>query len=179
MVMPNKKESIKSELKELIKCGRYLLYNEAINKSKLDKKQIDFITELEGFKEFQNANPFTHVLYQKWYSKSILVIKQILPDRLEEFRKLYILEKRDIKNITFLTYTISDYFLGLSITRGWEEKQVVDQFATFYSKMGQQVEILNSCTNTDGIFNRFVTVFANRARHVSGELSLGRETEAI
>jgi hypothetical protein len=33
--------------------------------------------------------------------------------------------------------------------------------------------------NTDGIFNRFVTVFANRARHVSGELSLGRETEAI
>ena len=45
----------------------------------------------------------------------------------------------------------------------------------------------NDCTrnantptpNTDGIFNRFVTVFANRARHVSGELSLGRETEAI
>jgi hypothetical protein len=33
--------------------------------------------------------------------------------------------------------------------------------------------------NTDGIFNRFVTVFANRARHVSGELSLGRETETI
>jgi hypothetical protein len=33
--------------------------------------------------------------------------------------------------------------------------------------------------NTDGIFNRFVTVFANRARHVSGELSLGRETVAI
>jgi len=33
--------------------------------------------------------------------------------------------------------------------------------------------------NTDGIFNRFVTVFANRARHLSGELSLGRETEAI
>jgi hypothetical protein len=33
--------------------------------------------------------------------------------------------------------------------------------------------------NTDGIFNRFVTVFANRARHVSGELSLGRESEAI
>jgi hypothetical protein len=33
--------------------------------------------------------------------------------------------------------------------------------------------------NTDGIFNRFVTVFANRARHVSWELSLGRESEAI
>ena len=33
--------------------------------------------------------------------------------------------------------------------------------------------------NTDGIFNRLVTVFANRARHTSGELSLGRETVAI
>jgi hypothetical protein len=37
----------------------------------------------------------------------------------------------------------------------------------------------NATANTDGIFNRLVTVFANRARHVSGELSLGRETEAI
>ena len=33
--------------------------------------------------------------------------------------------------------------------------------------------------NTDGIFNRFVTVFANRARNSRGELSLGRETEAV
>jgi hypothetical protein len=30
--------------------------------------------------------------------------------------------------------------------------------------------------NTDGIFNRFVTVSANRARHASWELSLGRES---
>jgi hypothetical protein len=30
--------------------------------------------------------------------------------------------------------------------------------------------------NADGIFNRFVTVFANRARHTSWELPLGRES---
>jgi len=37
-----------------------------------------------------------------------------------------------------------------------------------------------AAANTDGaIFNRFVTIFANRARHASGELSLGRESVAI
>lgn len=36
-----------------------------------------------------------------------------------------------------------------------------------------------AAANTDGIFNWFVTIFANRARHASGELSLGRESEAI
>jgi hypothetical protein len=40
-------------------------------------------------------------------------------------------------------------------------------------------DIIATKHNTDGIFNRFVTVFANRARYASGELSLGRETEAI
>jgi hypothetical protein len=44
---------------------------------------------------------------------------------------------------------------------------------------GEKVDPRASLPNTDGIFNRLVTVFANRARHVSGELSLGRETEAI
>jgi len=143
--MANKKESIKSELKELINFGRYLLYNEAINKSKLEKKQTDALIKLDDFKKFQNDNPFTQISYQKWYSKSTLVIKQILPDRLDEFRKLYILEKRDNKDITFLTYTISDYLLGLSITRGWEKTEVFDPFGAFSSKMGQQIEILNSC----------------------------------
>jgi hypothetical protein len=33
--------------------------------------------------------------------------------------------------------------------------------------------------NTVGIFNRLVTVFANRACNPRGELSLGRESEAI
>jgi hypothetical protein len=43
----------------------------------------------------------------------------------------------------------------------------------------ESVLMLSPYHNTDGIFNRFVTVFANRARHVRGELSLGRESEAI
>jgi hypothetical protein len=143
--MADKKESIKSELRELVKFGRYLLYNEAINKGKLEKKQADLLKKLSDFKKFQEDNPFTQISYQKWYSKSTLVIKQILPDRLDEFRKLYILEKRDNKNITFLTYTISDYFLGLSITRGWQKEEVVNTFGSFSSKIGQQIEILNSC----------------------------------
>jgi hypothetical protein len=47
---------------------------------------------------------------------------------------------------------------------------------TKWSHVRNESSVLATTFNTDGIFNRFVTVFANRARHVSGELSLGRET---
>ena len=49
----------------------------------------------------------------------------------------------------------------------------------FNFKMTSPSLTIQTNANTDGIFNRLVTVFANRARHVSGELSLGRGAKAI
>jgi hypothetical protein len=82
--------------------------------------------------------------YQRWYTNSISVIRQLLPERLQEFNELYKLDKR--KDITSLTYTISDYFLGLRITRGVYEEQVVDAPKAFATKFHQQLAILDSVT---------------------------------
>ncbi len=40
--------------------------------------------------------------YDSWYSESLVVVKQLLPDRLEDFIKQYKQEKR--KEVDFLTY---------------------------------------------------------------------------
>lgn len=45
--------------------------------------------------------------YQKWYSQSMLVIKQLLPERFDEFKECYKLDKR--KAIDPGTYKLFDY----------------------------------------------------------------------
>ncbi|MBU1014087.1 MAG: hypothetical protein KKG99_13895 [Bacteroidetes bacterium] len=119
--MNDKKSSIKNELIELIQFGRYLYYNEALIEKKLSSKDVEHLKKLEDFILFKKKLITTKTAYHKWYSKSLPTLRQLLPDRVDEFQKLYIIEKRNIKEISYLTYTISDYFLGLNITKGWEK----------------------------------------------------------
>ncbi len=51
--------------------------------------------------------------YQKWYSESLSIMKQILPERLEEFTELYQPDRKR-KEIIITTYRIQDYLMGLS-----------------------------------------------------------------
>ncbi len=143
--MTTNKELIKKELKDLVWQGRFLNYHEAIKNDKMPKGDKDRLNKNKEYKEFLKNFTSSNSIYQTWYSKSSKVINQLLPDRLDEFRKLYINEKRIIKEISFLTYTISDYFIGLKITKGWEKEEVVNPFTAFYSKMELQIQILNSC----------------------------------
>lgn len=53
--------------------------------------------------------------YNSWYNESIALIKQLMPERLADFKSYYKLEKR--KEITRATYTISDYLIGIQISR--------------------------------------------------------------
>lgn len=84
------------------------------------------------------------ISYQSWYSRSLPVVKQLIPERYQEFQEQYKLEKRKGKEISFLTYTISDYLIGLRITRGWEKEEVVNPLSAFTSKFQHQIAILMS-----------------------------------
>lgn len=143
--MSTKKDKIKIELLELIQEGRFLLYDEAIKNEQLSEKQAKIVKDAEGYKKFKKENLSNKSAYQKWFAKSYNVVKQILPDRHAEFYKLYQDEKRRNKDIDFISYTISDYLLGLVITRGYEKREVVNPFRAFYSKMEIQLTILESC----------------------------------
>ncbi len=64
--------------------------------------------------------------YQEWYSESGALIKQVLPDRLDDFKSQYEVP-RVRKEISFSNYVISDYLIGLQRTRGGDV--VVDKSA--------------------------------------------------
>lgn len=52
--------------------------------------------------------------YQVWYTKALNVIQVFLPERLEEFELLHRAPKRS-KEIDYVTYTMSDYLIGLVV----------------------------------------------------------------
>jgi len=80
--------------------------------------------------------------YQAWYSEATALIKQLLPDRLDDFSKLY-LKPKNRKAITSENYSIEDYLQGLNVTRGWEKEKVVGPNAAI-PRFEQQQSILKS-----------------------------------
>lgn len=78
--------------------------------------------------------------YQEWYSESLIVVKQVLPDRLGDFVRLF--EKPRIrKSIDYNNYVVEDYLQGLTVKSGMET--VVGPDAAI-PKFHQQYNILKS-----------------------------------
>lgn len=131
--MPSRVEQLKSEVKELVRRGDLLYYALADDLEKLPeefKKQLtDNKIDLPNF----------DLEYESWYSEALRLVKQIVPDRLDDFMKHYKQEKR--KEIDFLTYTISDALLGLTTRRYGD---VVADKSAALPKMQGQVNILKS-----------------------------------
>ena len=121
----------KSELTALIDEGESLRLRLALDAKVVDEDTANHFRELKlpDFKEN----------YERWYSISMQVVKQVLPDRYSDFVKQYKDEKR--KQTDFLTYGVSDYMIGLITTRGVET--VVD-FSAAFPKFEQQLNILKS-----------------------------------
>lgn len=65
---------------------------------------------LDDFYKNKEKSKFS-VLYHRWYTESREVIKWLIPNRLDEFEKLYKPEKR--KSIDSSSYTIQDWLLGI------------------------------------------------------------------
>jgi hypothetical protein len=77
--------------------------------------------------------------YQEWYSEAKVLIKQLLPDRLEDFVSHY--EKpRTRKNIDNSNYVIADYLQGISQSDRFG-KEIFGRSAAI-NQMRQQIAIL-------------------------------------
>lgn len=131
--MEETKNKLKAELIKLYQEGTDLLLDE------LDKKGQKVPGRKQDDKKKETS---LHMDYQGWYSKALRVVQQALPDRYKEFCEQYKIEKR--KEIDFLTYTISDYILGLQVTRGVYKEEVVNPLVAFSSKFQLQLTILYS-----------------------------------
>jgi hypothetical protein len=92
--------------------------------------------------EFIKGLPSFEREYQRWYSESIALLRQILPDRVADFCRHY--EKpKTRKEITYENYRIEDYLQGLSVTRGYDKEKMVGPDAAI-PQFRQQLAILEA-----------------------------------
>ncbi|SDW10406.1 hypothetical protein [Thiocapsa roseopersicina] len=81
--------------------------------------------------------------YQRWYTESCSVIRQLIPFRYDEFEHLYKGEGRR-KDINGHTYTIQDWQNGIRSGRTANGKKVFDDFAGATMRFKTQLSILKS-----------------------------------
>lgn len=136
-------QKYKDDLRKLIAKSELLLwslYNEFGSDVVIDtgvaKKKLKLYLEEERL----NLPDFKKE-YEKWYSEALEVIRQVLPSRYEDFRRLYRDERR--KAVNHLTYTMSDYMIGVQITRGLGSDVLTGPMSAL-PKFEQQKAILKS-----------------------------------
>jgi len=114
------REEIKVELKDLEEAG------EKLYKSLSSKENKEFFFFLRN--------------YEQWYTKALSAIKQLTPDRSNDFATLYKYEKR--KEITAASYTISDAMQGVSRTF---QSELLFCPRTASLKLHQQINMVRAC----------------------------------
>ena len=138
-------EKYKKDLEQLIIEGDSLFnaiqfecypkeFKTQVRKAFNEKQYSELLKNLPSFKE----------KYQYWYSESLSIIKLLLPDRMNDFVKLYE-NPKGRKNIQYGNYIIEDYLQGLTLntTRGAYKEKVVGPEAAI-PQFQQQLNILKS-----------------------------------
>lgn len=108
--MSSQYEKLKNEVKALQKQSHRIYISMHKECGNLNEEEIKTYEE-DGIKLAA-----VNVIYQPWYTKAYRVIKQVIPERLPEFEKLYKGDEKR-KEVSFLNYSISDYILGLQSRR--------------------------------------------------------------
>ncbi len=137
-------EKYKKDLERLIADGDLLLWAMCT-----EFKGEDYRIELK--KKFEDEKKFSEFLkklpsftndYQTWYSEGLILLKQLLPDRVSDFTKLYEKPKTNRKEISFENYVIEDALQGLHVIRGEINKIASPDDAI--PKFSQQLNIIKS-----------------------------------
>ena len=112
--MSEKTNKFEAQLDDLIDTGdllssaiQYVFYKDRMTRhliKRLGDDAQEYIDNLPNFRE----------KYQSWYSESLVLVKQVLPDRVDDFSSYYAYP-RARKTITNENYKISDYLKGLAI----------------------------------------------------------------
>lgn len=134
-------DKYKIDLKKLIEEGELLFMSMQAEALPEQVKQAMKLSKKE-FDDFTSKLPSVSSKYQHWYSEAKAVVKFFLPDRIEDFVKLY--EKpKGRKEVQYGNYVVEDYLQNLRVTRGYEKIVVVDTSAAI-PQLRQQVNILKS-----------------------------------
>jgi hypothetical protein len=138
-------DRFKDDLKRLIETGNKLdiaMINE-IDKDKFMKQAVKQLGSKAKAETFINALPSFKRAYEAWYSECLPLLRQVLPDRLDNFIALYERPKNRKELPGYSDYVISDYMHNLRVSRGVD---VVADASSAVPKFRQQLAILNAAT---------------------------------
>lgn len=131
-------DKYRDDLDSMIQLGqkmeRDLLFRCRKDLGTLEKGDEDRVKEIELCFERN---------YQRWYTESCAVIKQLIPDRFSEFEHLYKGDGRR-QNLDLLTYTIQDWLNGTRAVADFSGKKPFDDLACVTNRLGVQLDILES-----------------------------------
>ena len=155
--MSREKTVFEQELDHLIQVGEFLEL--AILKECLGEEVNEELAALARERSGSAVQDVKAVLeelpdfkedYQAWYSEALGLVKQVLPDRLEDFTSYYEFP-RARKEVNFQNYMVRDYLQGLRISRGpdFDRKVVVDGSAAI-PEFQQQLNIVRAVKATLG-----------------------------
>jgi hypothetical protein len=119
-------ERFKKDLAELQYRGMLLectMVRDVRGKDKL-RESLGSIKD-DSFAKIMKEIPEFRPAYESWYSEAIAVLRQLLPDRLEDFKRQYERPKTR-KSVDYENYVIQDYMLGLRVTYGGDVKADTD-----------------------------------------------------
>ncbi|WP_295706087.1 hypothetical protein [uncultured Brevundimonas sp.] len=136
-------DSFKKDLDALIHDGVLLRISlqRLHDREAVDKQIIDHHGEEAGRKILKGLGNFGDS-YQKWYSEALAVVKQLLPERLEDFKAQYNRPKGR-KDISAVNYVLEDAVQGLTTTRS--DGKVLGQPITALPRLDNQAGILEAC----------------------------------
>jgi hypothetical protein len=106
-------ESYKKDIERLVKKGDRLYYAMLFECKPDDMRKI--YESSEEFEEVRKVLPDFREEYQSWYSEAKILVKHLLPDRLDDFMR-YFEKPKNRKNIDFESYRIDDFLQGLQVT---------------------------------------------------------------
>lgn len=136
-------EKYKKDLDILIGKGDdllYAMYNESASEQfeKELSKALKTSAKIEAFKK---KLPNFYTEYQSWYSEAYVLIRVILPDRLDDFEGFY-KKPKNRKVLDHSNYSIEDYLNGTIRKDGFGDYVV--NTSSGIRKMQQQIAVLKS-----------------------------------
>ena len=137
-------DRFKNDLEALDKLGDSLLLAFFLNESPegFENQFRPYHKDDSAYKAFKKGLPNYKAEYQRWYSEALAVIRQLIPERIQDFTRLHDRPKTR-KELSFENYTIEDALQGLQAVRSHDRTRVVGPDAAI-PKFEQQLAILRS-----------------------------------
>lgn len=152
-------DGYRRDIERLVSNGEQL-YKSILFECKPDEMRKIYESSKE-FDEVRKVLPDFREEYQSWYSEANVLVKYLLPNRLDDFVK-YFEKPKNRKHINFESYRINDFLQGLQVTSPMNP--TIDDCSAAIPQFKQQLAIIK------GLRTRFESSLYDIRLHLQAEM---------